>query len=174
MADEVIDDEKKSRGSLVGCLGWFWVIFTIACWVLFGWVAVDIIKSFLGPSSPPRVRMSVDPNSPRPIPEDEYPPAIAMKFKEEIRGWLLDPDEYKTNSVPLWRTHPKGRVYLQDFTTKNKFGGPARFVAALVYATNRAERAWTFYSPDEISDLLKELKELKDVEAFVEAFKEVK
>jgi hypothetical protein len=153
MADKVIVVEKR-RGC--GC-GSLLLIVALAFVAFF----VYVVKDSQAPSTP---SAPVDPNSPRTYPEDlgvAGTSLVEIQFKKALRGWLRDPDSYKPNGGPRVADHPKGRAYFQDFTAKNGFGGPSRQVAGLVYATNRAETAWTFYSPDEVSDLLKEVEAFK-------------
>ncbi len=152
MADKVIVVEKR-RGC--GCLSSALVI-VLALVGLAVYLAHDPITSSgnTGKQAPD------DPNAPRPFPE-KFPGAyyVSTMFEKGLRGYLLDPDSYKPNGSPRSLNHPKGRAYFQDFTAKNALGGPARQVAGLLFCTNKAEQAWTFYAPETVSELLDKCKE---------------
>ena len=151
MADRVIVVEKK-RGC--GCSSAL-LLLIIAVVGLFVYIANDT------PTIDSESRRAADdPNAPRPFPE-EFPGAyyVSVMFEKGLRGYLLDPDSYKPNGSPRFLNHPKGRAYFQDFTAKNALGGPARQVAGLLFCTNKAEKAWTFYAPETVSELLDKCKE---------------
>lgn len=149
MADKVIVVEKR-RGC--GCFSSALVIIL----ALVGF-AVYMANESVPTGNSAGKRAADDPNAPRPYMEDLNGSAIiSQHFKKGLRDYLLDPDSYTPHGSPRFCNHPKGRAYFQDFTAKNALGGPARQVAGLLYCTNRAETAWTFYSPETVSELLDE------------------
>ena len=91
----------------------------------------------------------------------EPDPIIAeLMFSKALRNYLNDPDSYKPGML-RHGAHPQGYAFIQEFRAKNAFGAMIKQAAGLLAATNTGEIAWTFYTPDQTPELLREVMKFK-------------
>jgi hypothetical protein len=82
--------------------------------------------------------------------------AVKWKFADAIREFLHDPSSYQPGIIREG-PHENGYAYVQEFRAKNAFGAYIKQQAGFLIATNTGELAWTFYSPEALPTLIREV-----------------
>lgn len=102
-------------------------------------------------STPPKQSTTTDKRD-NAEPEDYI---VEMQFRHVLRKHLNDPESYRPGEIKKL-PHPDGYAYVHAFRAKNAFGAFVINYAGLVYSTNAASIAWTYYDNSQIAQLYKE------------------